>query len=51
MSKKDQPGMIFPAKFTCKMDDGQVINDPMQVEVRGHFRRGVLLYATAQTYI
>ena len=40
MSKKDQPGLLFPATFTCKMGDGQVINDPIQVEVRGHFRRG-----------
>ncbi|HWD86605.1 MAG TPA: hypothetical protein VG367_00665 [Mucilaginibacter sp.] len=34
-----KPGKIFPAMFSCKMGDSININDPVSLEVRGHFRR------------
>ncbi|HEX3385475.1 MAG TPA: hypothetical protein VHS53_09820, partial [Mucilaginibacter sp.] len=34
-----KPGKIFPALFSCKMGDSININDPVSLEVRGHFRR------------
>lgn len=37
--QKDKIGTRFPAMFSCKLDDGQAINDHILVEVRGHFRR------------
>lgn len=37
---RDKQGKIFPAMFTCKMGDSLNINDPVSLEVRGHFRRG-----------
>jgi hypothetical protein len=39
LAKKDKVGYIFPASFSCKMGDSLDINDKMEVEVRGHFRR------------
>jgi len=39
LAKKDKVGIIFPATFTCKLGDSLNINDNMEVEVRGHFRR------------
>jgi len=39
-SKKEKEGLVFPATFACKMGDSLNINDPISVEVRGHFRRG-----------
>ena len=47
MSKKDQPGLIFPATFNCKMDDGRVINGPYTSGGKGALQAGVLLYAAA----
>jgi hypothetical protein len=40
MSETDKIGIIYPATFSCKMGDSLTINDPIQLEVRGHFRRG-----------
>jgi hypothetical protein len=39
LAKKDKVGYIFPATFSCKLSDSLNINDKMEVEVRGHFRR------------
>ena len=39
LSKKDVEGYVFPAIFSCKMGDSLTVNDPISVEVRGHFRR------------
>ena len=39
MAKKEKVGLIFPATFSAHLDSS-VINDPISVEVRGHFRRG-----------
>lgn len=39
LAKKDKVGIIFPATFSCKLGDSLNINDKMEVEVRGHFRR------------
>jgi hypothetical protein len=36
---KEKEGYIFPATFTCKLDDGLNIKDQISLEVRGHFRR------------
>jgi len=38
ISNKDKVGALFPATFICKMEDLEV-HDPIQIEVRGHFRR------------
>ena len=40
LANKAKEGIIFPATFTCKLGDSLNINDKMEVEVRGHFRRG-----------
>jgi hypothetical protein len=37
--RKDVPGQLFPATFSCKMADSLNVNDQIAVEVRGHFRR------------
>jgi hypothetical protein len=39
LAEKDKQGYIFPATFTCKLDDGSDINDHISIEVRGHSRR------------
>jgi len=40
MAEKDKVGRVYPATFSCKLDDGSEINDHLLLEVRGHFRRG-----------
>lgn len=39
IAKKYKEGLVFPARFICKMGDSLDINDQINVEVRGHFRR------------
>ncbi|MGZ3999207.1 MAG: hypothetical protein ACXVIY_01190 [Mucilaginibacter sp.] len=39
-AQKDKIGVIFPAMFSAKVNDTLNINDPVSLEVRGHFRRG-----------
>jgi hypothetical protein len=39
LANKAKEGIIFPATFTCKLGDSLNINDKIEVEVRGHFRR------------
>ncbi len=39
LAEKDKIGYMFPATFTCKMDDGLNVNDHISIEVRGHSRR------------
>ncbi|MFB9843640.1 hypothetical protein [Mucilaginibacter ginsenosidivorans] len=38
ISNRDKEGAIFPATFICNME-GLEVHDPIQIEVRGHFRR------------
>lgn len=40
MVHKDIEGKIFPAVFSCKIGDSIRVNEPINIEVRGHFRRG-----------
>jgi hypothetical protein len=40
MAQKDKEGLIYPAVFSCKLDDNLNVTDHISVEVRGHFRRG-----------
>lgn len=37
--KKDKPGLEFPANFSISLPDGDTINEPIILTVRGHFRR------------
>ncbi|MGN6531649.1 MAG: hypothetical protein ACTHK0_07840, partial [Ginsengibacter sp.] len=37
--KKDKPGLEFPANFSATLPDGNTINEPVILTVRGHFRR------------
>ena len=39
MAKKAKEGYLFPASFSCKLNDSLEINDHINAEVRGHFRR------------
>ena len=39
MAHRQKEGIVFPAVFSCKLDDSLNINDHISVEVRGHFRR------------
>jgi hypothetical protein len=40
LANKAKEGIIFPAMFSCKLNDTSKINDPVSITVRGHFRRG-----------
>jgi len=40
LANVDKQGKIFPATFSCKIGDSLNVNDPISLEVRGHFRRG-----------
>jgi hypothetical protein len=40
MAQREKVGAIFPANFSCKVNDSLSISDPVSLEVRGHFRRG-----------
>ncbi len=40
LSKVDEEGLIFPATFSCKLNEELTVTDNIAVEVRGHFRRG-----------
>ncbi len=50
LSNKNKDGVTFPATFACKLDDGFNINDPITVELRGHFRKGYCYYPPDKTY-
>ena len=39
LSHVGKKGLIFPATFTCSSSDNLSVNDNINVEVRGHFRR------------
>jgi hypothetical protein len=39
-SLRNKEGYIFPATFSFTLPDGTKLSDEMQLEVRGHFRRG-----------
>jgi hypothetical protein len=39
MKQKNKMGQITPARFITKLPDSTSVNEPMQLEVRGHFRR------------
>jgi len=39
LAGRDELGLLYPATFSCKMDDGSEINDHITVELRGHSRR------------
>src|ERR1700761_1861208 len=40
LTKRNKEGYIFPATFTCRLNDTMKVNDQISIEVRGHFRRG-----------
>lgn len=37
--KKNKPGLQFPANLSMSLPDGNTINEPIILTVRGHFRR------------
>jgi hypothetical protein len=37
---KNKIGISFPARFSTKLEDGTVIDEPVSLQVRGHFRKG-----------
>lgn len=37
--QKDKTGAKFPANFSVRLDDGIQINEPIVLEIRGHFRK------------
>lgn len=37
---KNKTGISFPARFSTTLVDGTVVDEPMSLEVRGHFRKG-----------
>lgn len=39
INQKNKIGRIFPARFTAKLNDSTTISEPVDLEVRGHFRR------------
>ena len=39
VKQKNKPGQITFARFISKLPDGTLVNEPIQLEVRGHFRR------------
>lgn len=40
LANKAKEGVIFPAMFSCRLDDTSKIDNPVSLTVRGHFRRG-----------
>jgi hypothetical protein len=40
LANKAKEGVIFPAMFSCRLDDTSKIDNPVSITVRGHFRRG-----------
>ena len=40
LAKRNKQGLLFPANFICKMSDSLIVNDNIELEARGHFRRG-----------
>jgi len=39
MKQKNKIGQITPARFITKLPDSSVVNEPLNLTVRGHFRR------------
>ena len=39
IKKRDKEGLEFPANFSMELSDGNTINEPIILTVRGHFRR------------
>jgi hypothetical protein len=39
LAGRDKIGELYPATFSCKMEDGLDVNDHITVELRGHSRR------------
>jgi len=39
-AKRNKVGFIFAGIFACKLADSISVNDPVSLEIRGHFRRG-----------
>jgi hypothetical protein len=39
-AKRNNVGCVFPGMFACKLGDSISVNDPVSLEIRGHFRRG-----------
>ncbi len=37
---KDKTGIRFPATFSTTLEDGTVVDEPITLETRGHFRKG-----------
>ncbi len=37
---KNKTGVHFPARFSTTLEDGTVIDEPISMEERGHFRKG-----------
>lgn len=40
LNHKNKPGISFPARFSTTLKDGRMIDEPISLEVRGHFRKG-----------
>ena len=39
INQKNKMGHIFPARFICRINDSITANEPVGLQVRGHFRR------------
>jgi hypothetical protein len=39
-NKKNKTGIRFPAKFSTTLENGTVVDEPITLENRGHFRKG-----------
>jgi len=37
---KNKAGISFPARFSTTLEDGTVIDEPISMQIRGHFRKG-----------
>jgi hypothetical protein len=41
LSNRDKEGIKYPAIFSCKQGDSLAVNDHIQMQVRGHYRRSL----------
>ncbi|MBZ5859543.1 hypothetical protein [Flavihumibacter profundi] len=39
INQKNNTGYVYPGMFICKLPDSTLVNDSINLEVRGHFRR------------
>ena len=41
LGNKNKEGVKYPAVFACRLGDSMAVNDHIQIQVRGHYRRSI----------